>query len=321
MQNIIVIGCGSIGRRHMRNIRLLFPQAEICAIRSNPVNSECPPEADRLIKLHELDSAVSLAIVASPANYHIAHAKACVKMGIPTLIEKPLSDSFNDAKAFIVSLNCEQKRLLGVGYCLRYLPSARYMKSLLASNRLGALYNVHVEVGQYLPQWRPHTRYQDSVSANAQLGGGALNELSHEVDYLHWLFGIKKIQYATLRKSSELITDAEQLVDATLTLEDGIHSTLHLDFLQKAPHRCCTIIAQNGRVEWDLIDNSVTLFDEHGRHKLFEHRGYDKNQIYLDLVSDFKKATEANSSPSISIQHGLEVLQIIKRIKQAATYG
>lgn len=320
MQNIIVIGCGSIGRRHMRNVKLLYPQAQVIAVHSNPANLECPPEADRLAELDKLNSSISLAIVASPANYHLQHAMACLTLGAPTLIEKPLADNYDDAKAFINRLDDNQQRRLGIGYCLRYLPSARYVKTLLDSGLLGTIYNVHVEVGQYLPYWRPETHYQDSVSANARLGGGALNELSHEIDYLHWLFGIKHVRCATLRTTNELTTDVEQLVDATLALEKGVHGTLHLDVLQKAPRRCCTVIAQNARIEWDLMDNTIIQYDKAGQHQLFDGRDYDKNQIYLDLVENFEQAISTNSSADIDITQGLKVLDIIQQIKKAAQH-
>ena len=124
-----------------------------------------------------------------------------------------------------------------VGYCLRYMPSAIKMKELLDQKKIGNIYNAFVDIGQYLPDWRPSIKYRDSVSSKLILGGGALLELSHEIDYLQWLFGSLEVHYAQLRSSSELNLEVEELVDLVLISEIGTVCNVHLDFLQKKASR------------------------------------------------------------------------------------
>ena len=124
MKKAAVIGCGNIGQRHMRNIKNLFPKATVCAIRSGSGNTSCPADADLLITLDELDSSFELAVVASPANFHVAHASHCLNLNIPTLIEKPLAQDYTQGLHFSDSLSLSKNKLAGVAYCLRYLPSA-----------------------------------------------------------------------------------------------------------------------------------------------------------------------------------------------------
>ncbi|WP_198400865.1 Gfo/Idh/MocA family protein [Idiomarina piscisalsi] len=314
MKKVAVIGCGSIGQRHLRNVKNLFSEAVVCAIRSGSGNTSCPAAADRLIPLRELDSSFELAIVASPANFHVAHAKHCLNLNIPTLIEKPLAQDYTQGLHFVDSLNSSNKKLAAVAYCLRYLPSAQFMKQLIKQKQLGQIYNVNAEVGQYLPDWRPGTDYSQSVSARSDLAGGALNELSHELDYINWLFGVDEVLSASLRRSQELNTNVEEIVDTQIKLKNGAIGTVHLDFLQKRPHRKCTIIAEKARVEWDLIANSITQFTANGVTTLFDDCEYDKNHMYLNMINDFI----AQKQNTASLNEGLEVLRIIQHIRERA---
>ena len=54
---------------------------------------------------------------------------------------------------------------------------------------MGTIYTIHVEAGQFLPSWRPNSDYRNTVSASKELGGGVMTELSHELDYISWIFG------------------------------------------------------------------------------------------------------------------------------------
>ncbi|MFA0350790.1 Gfo/Idh/MocA family protein, partial [Vibrio sp. 10N.222.55.C6] len=103
---------------------------------------------------------VELVIVASPASFHAQHSIPLIEAGIPTLIEKPVTTTHEDTVAIQKAID-KYKTPVAVGYCLRYLPSAQKLKILLDSKAIGALYNAHVEIGQYLPDWRPSKDYKD----------------------------------------------------------------------------------------------------------------------------------------------------------------
>ncbi|MDN3684015.1 Gfo/Idh/MocA family oxidoreductase [Vibrio sinaloensis] len=176
---------------------------------------------------------------------------------------------------------------VAVGYCLRYLPSAVKVHQLLQTQAIGTLYNVYVEIGQYLPDWRPSKDYRDSVSANANLGGGALLELSHELDYSQWLLGPLAIQFAQLRSSQELALEVEDMADIIATTESGALVNIHLDFLQRKAHRRCRFVGSQGVIEWDLISNRVVQTSDGGEQVIYSDSEWDKNQMYLNMLSDF----------------------------------
>src|SRR5699024_8419493 len=179
-----------------------------------------------------------------------------------------------------------------VGYCLRYMPVIQALKDIIHTGSMGKIYNVYCETGQYLPDWRPTKNYRYSVSANKSLGGGALLELSHEIDYLHYLLGDLKPISAILRSSEELKLEVEDLADVLALTSENSVVNIHLDFLQKTPRRIIRIITENGSMDCDLISNSLKINRCGEEYVVYEDNSYDRNQMYLDMLINFKRLVD-----------------------------
>lgn len=318
-----MIGLGNISKRHRKNIRLLYPESTIVAVSASgrePI--EAVENAD-LVAV-SLAEAIALqptfAIVASPASGHASHACALMQAGIPTLIEKPVAATVAEGLA-ILNAQHQTHTPAAVAYCLRYLPSARIVKQAICSQKLGAIYTSHINIGQYLPDWRPGSDYRESVSAQQKLGGGVLLELSHELDYLQWLLGEQNVQYACLRNSQELALEVDEIADLILSNDKGTLSVLHLDFLQKSACRRCVIIGSEARLEWDLIRNSVALHDRKGEHLLYSDSAWDKNLMYMNMITDFASLIQGEGNQCISLTEAVETVSLIEQIKTKATQG
>jgi len=320
---VIVIGLGNIALRHRRNLKLLFPEVLIIAVpASGRVSNQNIEFADQIILTLEeaIKEKVDIAIVASPAPFHLIHAKLLLLAGIPSLLEKPVTSHLQDAQE-LIRIHNETGTPTAVGYCLRYMPSSIKMKELLEQGILGNIYNAFVSIGQYLPDWRPSKAYQDSVSAKKSLGGGALLELSHEIDYIQWLLGVMEVQYAQLRSSSELNLEVEELVDVVLASDTGIVCTIHLDFLQKKANRECSFIGEKGRLDWDLLSNTIMLHTGEGSEVLFSEADWDSNQMYLALLTDFLDLAAGRKNSSIDLEQATKTLELIENIKSCAIEG
>lgn len=315
---IVLVGLGSIGKRHLTNLLMLWPKAQVYVVSAS---GRQVPEEERAGQIQvNLEQAIALqplfAVIASPAHLHLQYAMVFQQAGIPALIEKPLSHQYLLAADFLSGQSSQV--LLSLGYCLRYLPSAQVVKQLLAEQELGPVYLVQATVGQHLSQWRKQMDYRDSVSAKAQFGGGALLELSHELDYLLWLFGPLTVDFCRLKYQGELKLDVEECADLMLSGDQAVVCQLHLDFLQQVPQRRCIISGQQGRIEWDLIENSVSLFKADGRRQLYHKPDWDKNQMYLLMLKDFFTAvTEKKASP-VPLHNGLAVLALVEQAKRLA---
>ncbi|EMK0348791.1 Gfo/Idh/MocA family oxidoreductase [Citrobacter amalonaticus] len=322
MKRVAVIGLGNIATRHRRNLKELFPDVLVYAVSSSgrlldELVSDCDgylTDIDAVI-----NAKVDLAIVASPATFHLEHSSKLVVSGIPTLIEKPVTASLQDATE-LQALAAKYSTPIAIGYCLRYLPSAKILKKLLDTEFIGKIYNVTIDIGQFLPDWRQNKSYKESVSANKELGGGALLELSHEFDYAQWLFGELNLIKSILRTSVELEINVEALADVMAVNTDGAIVYLHLDFLQKKPWRQCHIIGSKGRVVWDLIRNEVISYKSKGVEIIYSDPEWDKNKLYLNMLSDFVEKISGRENECVTLESSTKIIGLIDKIKESCQY-
>lgn len=317
MNKLAVIGLGNISERHRANLKILYPDAKIFAVSSSGRQpTEKLSNADVLLK--DLDdlliNKLDMAIVASPSTSHARHAISLLRAGVPVLIEKPLAACSGDVEAIIAVAN-ETKTPIAVGYCLRYLSSCQEMRRIIHQGDLGVIYNVFVEVGQYLPDWRPNTDYRKTVSANQALGGGALLELSHEFDFLDWLFGELTPHSAILRSSKELSLDVEDSADILAYVANETVISIHLDFLQRKPNRKCRINGSRGSLEWDLLNNQIKINTAEKEYLAFDEKHVDRNQMYIDMLNDFNNKISDRKNQCISLQEAQRTVLLIEKIK------
>ena len=318
MKKIAVIGLGNIANRHRRNLKTLYPDAQIIVMSaSGRMPAEEISDSDIIVATLEeiLSAEVDFAIVASPATFHALHTIPLLKAKVPVLIEKPVTASNEDANGIIACLT-ECTTPVAVAYCLRYLPSMQVVQKFLAEQAIGQLYNAHIEIGQYLPDWRPSKDYRTSVSANEHLGGGALLELSHELDYVEKILGPLTLEHAILRSTQELQLNVEDIADLILRTEDNAVVQIHLDFLQKKAYRKCRFMGSSGTIEWDLIKNEVQLITAKCTQIVYSEPDWDKNQMYLAMVQDFVAQIKNTANYCVTVSEAAQTVKLINQIKQ-----
>ncbi len=311
-----VIGTGSIALRHRQNIKQVFPKAKVIAAPSRETSASLILGSVD-VTVRTVDELIAqqpdFVIIASPASLHATQARPLIAAKVPLLIEKPMVISVEEGKE-LVYLLAESEVPVAIGYCLRYMPSARIMKQLLEQSKIGSIYNGIVNTGQYLPDWRS-IDYRKSVSSQHHLGGGVLLELSHEFDYLQWLLGPLDIKHAMLRQSSELETDVEELADVMLVSKQGCVCTVHLDFLQKKAFRMCTLIGSEGSLEWDLITNSIYCHSSVSSELIYENAKWDTNEMYIDMLEDFINLIEGRANHCVLVEQALNTNRLVDDIK------
>lgn len=321
MERVGIIGLGNISERHRRNIRQCFPKAIIVVMSSRNDSKQSLTtidNADIIVSSIEemLEQRIQYVIIASPASHHLVHTQAFLEAHVPVLIEKPLAATLKEGRQ-LAKLASETPTHVAVGYCLRFLSSTEVVKNILQQGTLGRLYNIQIEVGQYLPQWRPGKDYRNSVSAQKKLGGGVLLELSHELDLAHWLLGPLTLQHAILRSEPELETDVEDCADITLLTHNQAVAHIHLDFLQHVPRRTWRIIGSQGTLEWDLVRNEVIISSDASTEVLYSAPDWDKNQMYLRQFEDFiTPQPDASQRIIASVDEALTSLELVDEIKR-----
>lgn len=325
---VLVVGYGSIGQRHLRIIRAFLPNADIRLLRHQPSTST-PQEANGCFCA--LSGACAFApqatVIANPATYHVETALALAAVGSHLLIEKPLA---HDSVGVPVLLQCAMDMgvTLQVGYNLRYLPSLIEFRTLIQDGAIGRILSVRCETGQYLPSWRPDADYRACVSAQRALGGGVLLELSHELDYLRWIFGEVAWVNAWLGQQSDLEIDIEDTAHLILgffpdAMDRGSVAAVSLDFVRQDTTRTCTAIGDQGSLRWNGLTGQVDLMPVgHRVWQTLYQNAYQQDDSYRDQWRDFLAWAPTGRPAGASGADGLAVLRIIDCARQSATqYG
>ncbi len=341
-----VVGVGSIGQRHAHNLRQLRPQARIVAVSESlsqrgglpafPVFDVLYESLDQAIK-HEDLCAV---ILCNAAPLHIPGLVACINGNLPVFVEKPLAHVL-PPQALVQSLQSDGDPFIQVGYNLRYTHGLQKIKQVLDAGTLGRVTWAHAEVGQYLPDWRPNADYRRSVTARRDQGGGVLLELSHELNYLQYLFGNPIAVQAQLLETGLLDIDVEDQADLLCTYENSqlvgelaaFTAQVHLDCLQRQPHRRLRLVGSLGTLEWDVIASTVTVFlADSGAEDLqplqWSFPEDTGNWVYLSELESFLSRVECrqcdagnNEGITTSFAQGAQTLAVIAAARLASASG
>lgn len=316
LETVLVVGSGSIAKRHIANLLGLFPDVCVVCVSASGRMLD-PAEVGASIVETDITAAIrqkpDFAVIASPAPHHLSHADQLLAADIPVLIEKPLCTSLSELDGLDLRRHSAPT---GVAYNLRFMPAARVVKELLDDRAVGPISTAFAEVGQFLPDWRPGKDYRKGVSARRELGGGALLELSHELDYLNWFFGPFSQALGVIRKAGSLDINVEDTVDVLLRQREGQVVHVHLDFLQRQPCRRFKAIGATGTIEWDLISNEVCLLSADGNaEQVYADPLYDRNQMYINQMTAFVDFIQGKAGFESSLESSLTVMRLVEAIK------
>jgi predicted dehydrogenase len=325
INRILIVGYGSIGKRHLRLARELLPRADIRLLR-HQVCADVPEHANGCF--HDLSSALKfepqLAVVANPAPFHLQVALPLAEQGVHLLIEKPLSVSSAEVSRLIEV--CESRQcILMTGYNLRFLPSLTRFRDLVRSGELaGKVASVRCEIGQYLPTWRQGVDYRKGVSARNDLGGGALLELSHEIDYLCWIFGRVDWVSASLLRQGNLDIDVEDSAHLLLGFEptaDGhqLVASLNIDFIRHDTTRSCIAIGAEGSLRWNALTGCVDFFARGATswQTIYTHTP-QRDESYLAEWKHLLGLIKHRETPLVGGEDGLRVMEVIDAARKAS---
>jgi len=188
---ILIIGCGSIGERHLRCF-LATGRAEVAA---------CEPNAGLAAAMRERygvevfgDAAGALrpgsfdgVIVATPAPTHLALLRASLDAGAGVLVEKPLAVTLDEIEETAERL-ARSGRFARVAYVYHVMPWFVEARRHLRSGALGRPLQISVASGQHFPTFRP--AYREIYYARHESGGGAIQDgLTHLLNAMEWFVG------------------------------------------------------------------------------------------------------------------------------------
>ncbi|HDH08781.1 MAG TPA: Gfo/Idh/MocA family oxidoreductase, partial [Gammaproteobacteria bacterium] len=294
---ILVIGAGSIGRRHSLNAAALGEAAVIDLDKEKANNIAEEAGISFFSTMEEARNwKPDGIIIATPNNTHVDIASEVIEWGATLLIEKPISHSVEKIEHLL-----NKSENLGVDIYvvtnMRFHPAVIALKSNLSE--IGKSLFARAHYGNFLPNMRPGIDYRKLYAANRNQGGGVILDAVHEIDYLYWLFGPGVEVTASADKLSELDIDVEDYASMVITHKNGIRSEIHLDYLRQFKRRGCEIVGTKGTLIWQSEGKQpeqcmVKIFhsDSQEWEILFETHDLDNTSPYLTLMKQFTSAIQ-----------------------------
>lgn len=324
MNSILILGAGSIGKRHLRNLLGLGFAPERIAV--------VEPREDRRREVFDLgvpranvfsdrdaalrDRSYAGAIVATPTALHYGDAVAVARANAHLMIEKPLGidlDGYETLKAEV-----DRRGLFAfVAYCYRFHAGAQRMASLLRDGLIGEPYHARAEMCSYLPAWHPYEDYRDFYMAKKALGGGTLLDQSHLFDLTRMFLGEIRGLYGISTKVSGLEIETDDFGEVVLEMESGIYVSLHMDLFSQPRREYYHVMGARGTLQWDIYPNTVTYSGQEGVREVFDC-GSDKNAMYVEELRFFWRGIEtagAMSGPSLA--DGRAAMDVVLAVRES----
>ncbi|MBI4657243.1 MAG: Gfo/Idh/MocA family oxidoreductase [Verrucomicrobia bacterium] len=319
--SILVVGCGSIGQRHIRNLQALgtrmIAACDLDGALLDRVVSEFNVVGYR-VYAEALDKVSPDAVViCTPPPLHISQAMDAIARGAHVFVEKPISHSL-DGTDDLIQVAATAKRVIQVGYNFRFHRGLKRVKALVEEGTIGRVLWARAEFGQYLPEWRPMQDYRTSYTAHRSLGGGIILDSSHEIDYMRWLFGEIDQVYCLAGTLSDLEVAAEDTACMTVHFASGVVGQIHVDFVQRVKTRNCKIVGTLGTIYWDNWDASVKVFTiDSGKWERIEAPS-DTNEKYFAEMNSFLGCLDGSVKPVVDAESGRRTLAVALAAQHSA---
>ena len=318
----LVVGGGSIGRRHLQNLKLLGVDC-LGVVETDP-DRRTALSAELKIKSFEnlsagFDWAPELFVIATPTHLHGEQTLAILEKGVPTFVEKPLCHT--PALLQKISDAMERRRVASlVGCNMRFHPGPAQVKELLNENRIGRILFARVQAGSYLPAWRSPQDYRTNYAAREETGGGCILDCIHEIDLVRWYLGAVRAVFCLSGKLSSLEIETEDVAALSCRHESGALSEIHLDYVQRTYERDCQIVGEQGSIFWAFKSGEVRWFDAvTGEWTIFSQPpGWEVNKMYVDEMKHFLECVRDERPTMLPISEAVSVMQIAFAAKTSA---
>jgi len=319
--HILVVGAGSIGQRHIKNLWDLDVRTVVVDPRQ-PFDEPCFDTIEEALEQHNPDAA----IVAVPTHLHMEVAHKLAHHNMPLFIEKPVSHEIKGAVQ-LCNIQGRFNQWAVVGYSMRFHPAIQIIKDLLP--QIGTPLYARAEVGQYLPDWHPEEDYRNWYMAHEDQGGGALLDLSHEIDYMRWLFGgvWESTIQGTVSRHSNLEIDSDDLVEFQCYMSNkepyDVLCSIHMDLLDRSYNRRLRIVGSEGTISWDAPspnttgDSAVWLYTPDTLLNAHLYNA-DRNIQFKEEMRAFVDSVQSGEvHPTLAtLEDGIEVLKVVLELKK-----
>ncbi len=326
----LVIGCGSIGERHLYNLKKMG-FTNIAIVDSNKSKIQDITKRYHVKGFDDLDSAFSFepdfSLVCTFPKSHLSLAEKCLQNDSHIFIEKPISVNSSELKKFLNKADKNNKKI-ATGYNLRFEPGLMFLQKKLAKIKSKPL-SIFCEWGHHIKFWHPTKNFQNHYVLKKD--GGIILDDSHEYDYVRWLLNDKiKSVFAQTTKASSFKTDSESLASIMLKFSSGTIATIIIDYMRSKYTRNCNLIFENMDLNWNYVPQArksskynqkaksqISIHHLNKKHQNFNFT-YNPNDMYKNELENFLLSIQKDISPKVNGWEGLETLKIGNAIKKSA---
>jgi len=319
--SVLVAGAGSIGRRHMVNLRALGIQ-KLAAADPDPRRVQEAIEKAEVDGFSDFETGLhvfkpDVVFICTPPVDHMEQALLAVRSGADVFVEKPLSHTLDCVQTLKAEAS-SRKRVIQVGYNLRFNPGIQALRRLVDEGVAGKILWARAEVAQFLPEWRPWQDYRQSYTARSDLGGGIILDASHEIDYMLSLLGPPSELTCMAGQVSDLDVNVEDCATILIRFRSGAQADVHMDFVQRTTSRSCVLAGDRGRLEWDYAGNVVRMIRPDQTPEVMSYT-FEANQMYLDEVKNLFLCVHNRVTECPSLAEAELTLKVALAAKLAAS--
>ena len=318
---IAIIGCGSIGKRHVQNFLMLGHQVVAynrSLKRRNEVKKKFKIETfSNIEKLFQRHSP-SLTIICTPANKHISNAIMAINYKSHIFIEKPFT-LLSQNSDNLIKRTKNNKLFNHVGCNMRFHYGPKKIKSFIEKNKIGEILFAKIWCGTNLTDWHPNEDHTKMYSAKKSEGGGVLLDLIHEIDLAYWLFGKTEKIKSFLSNTRTLNIKTEDVANILFLYPKNIQLNMSLNYLEKPVKRGIYVYGTKGSIEWSLEKNCFSYTN----HRNFKTRitrppkNWSHNSMYIEQSKYVIDCIGKNKKSFNSFNEAADVMKMASKVKKS----
>ena len=296
IDSVAVVGCGSIGQRHIKNLQKIGFK-KLSALRTNKGYFKKLSTKLKVKEYKDWKSFLKLdndiAIISNPSSLHLKTVKKLLNHAKGIFIEKPFSHNLHGTND-IINLIKKNKIVSFVGNNLLFHPIIKNIKNYINTHDMGLLISMQIQAGQYLPDWHSYEDYKKSYFSKEDLGGGVLLTLIHEIETALTFAGNAREVFCYLKNYDSLNIEVESQAYLMIKHTNDTVSSIHLDYVQKTPHRSGLLTFENGWISYDFNKNIVISKNVYQKKEkiIWEDKKYNYNTMYVDELKKFVELTK-----------------------------
>lgn len=298
---VLIIGLGSIAKKHINALKIIDTQTEIFALRSNK-SAKVFQDVTNIFSWEDIPKDINFAIISNPTSEHYKSIKQSIQLRVPLFIEKPPLMKLDNVDELIKLIKDNNIRTY-VAFNLRFHPAIQWLKENLPLNKV---IEVQSYCGSYLPDWRPGKDYRKVYSAKEALGGGVHLDLIHELDYIRWIFGDPDKVISFKGKKSNIEIDSIDVANYNLEYKNYF-ITILLNYYRRDPKRSIEIVLEDQTWVIDLIKASIS---QTSGDELFLSKNYNPIDTYISQMEYFLENIYTNNSIMNDFEESIKTLKI-----------